>query len=135
MAKTPTAAEVRAARKRAREEAAVEPRAQGAWFDTGLGIVLVKLRNGCVFGFPPEAVRELADAPVHLIDAVEVDVDGEALHWEALDADVSVPGLIARMTNLKAWAPKYLGQSTSPAKAKAARENGRKGGRPPAKRL
>jgi hypothetical protein len=32
--------------------------------------------------------------------------------------------------NLREWAPRYLGQMRSEAKARAARENGLKGGRP-----
>jgi hypothetical protein len=56
--------------------------------------------------------------------------DGEGLHWEALAVDLSVPGIMARLLNLREWGARYMGQLTSEAKARAARENGKKGGRP-----
>ena len=37
---------------------------------------------------------------------------------------------MARLLNLREWAPRLMGQTRSEAKARAARENGLKGGRP-----
>jgi predicted butyrate kinase (DUF1464 family) len=55
------------------------------------------------------------------------------LHWEDLDADLSVPGLllssIGRSERLSELA-RLAGRAKSPAKAAAARANGAKGGRP-----
>jgi hypothetical protein len=48
------------------------------------------------------------------------------LHWDALDADSSVPGLLGT----KAYMARRAGQATSPAKAAAARSNGAKDDRP-----
>ena len=62
--------------------------------------------------------------------AVEILGAGYGLHWEALDAALSVPGLMAGLFGTKAYMARRAGQATSPAKAAAARENGRKGGRP-----
>jgi hypothetical protein len=55
---------------------------------------------------------------------------GYGLHWEALDADLSIPGLLAGLFGTKAYMARQAGQATSPAKAAAARANGAKGGRP-----
>ena len=59
---------------------------------------------------------------------------GYALHWPRLDADFTVPGLLMGVFGTRAWMASELarraGQSRSPAKAAAARANGRKGGRP-----
>jgi hypothetical protein len=49
---------------------------------------------------------------------------GYGLHWEALDADLSVPGLLGT----GAYMARRAGQATSTAKATAA--NGARGGRP-----
>jgi hypothetical protein len=61
---------------------------------------------------------------------------GIGLHWEQLDVDVSVPGLLAGLFGTKAWMDRQraarAGTARSPAKAEAARRNGAKGGRPPA---
>lgn len=123
-------AQLPAARARAREAAEAEPRAVDAWYEAGDRLLVVELRNGCRLGFPPELVRGLGGATAEQLAGVEVEPGGEGLHWEALDADVSLPGLIARALGVQRWAAKYLGQATSEAKARAARENGRKGGRP-----
>ena len=58
---------------------------------------------------------------------------GYGLHWEKLDADLSIPALIVGIFGSKAWMQELArrgGASTSPAKAAAARANGAKGGRP-----
>jgi hypothetical protein len=56
------------------------------------------------------------------------------LHWPALDVDLFVPGLVVGIFGTRAWMTRELarvaGQTTSPAKAAAARSNGAKGGRP-----
>ncbi|HEX2093924.1 MAG TPA: DUF2442 domain-containing protein [Longimicrobiaceae bacterium] len=119
-----------AARERARIANAVEPRAASAHYDEARNRIVVELTNGCIFGFGPEHATGLAGATADQLAAVVVEDGGEALHWEELDADVSFPGLMLRILNVRAWAAKYMGQATSEAKAAAARENGRKGGRP-----
>lgn len=131
---SPTDAEIEAgipaARKRAKEAARIEPRADSAWYDREDRLVVMKLANGCRFGFAPSEGRGLENATPEQLSRVEVQAGGSALHWEELDADISVPGLVARLLNLQEWAPRYLGAITSEKKAAAVRENGKKGGRP-----
>jgi hypothetical protein len=58
---------------------------------------------------------------------------GTILHWEALDADYSVPALILSTvgaTDIARHFGRAGGRVTSDAKAEAARVNGAKGGRP-----
>ena len=62
--------------------------------------------------------------------SVEILGAGYGLHWETLDADLSVPGLLAGLFGTKAYIARRAGQATSPAKSAAARANGAKGGRP-----
>ncbi len=126
----PTDAEIEEARERAIREALIEPRAASARYDAETGRILVELTNGCLFGFVPTERELLTIATPEQLAAVEVDLGGEGLHWEEIDADVSLPGLIARRLNIAAWAPKFMGQRTSEATSAAARANGAKGGRP-----
>lgn len=68
---------------------------------------------------------------------MEVEGNGYGLHWESLDADLTVPGLLAGIFGSTAWMRELGrrgGSAASEAKARAARENGRKGGRPRKKR-
>jgi len=125
-------AEIEAARARTELEDRIEPRAVAAWYDAGRNLVFFEMKNGCVFGFPPPRGRNyrLEGATVEQLSEVEPVEDGYGLHWEELDADIAVPGFLLHMLNVKAWYAKWLGGAKSEAKAAAARENGKKGGRP-----
>ena len=89
----------------------IEPRAVNAWYDCERGLVMLQLKNGCVFGFPPPAAAYwgLQGATREQLAAVEAWDYGEALHWEEIDADISVPGLLLHLLNVKAWYAKWLG--------------------------
>jgi hypothetical protein len=114
----------------AREADRVEPRADSAWYSPAEGLVLVRLRRGGVFGFDPARVPGLVGAAVEHLGGVRISPSGDGLHWDALDADASLTGLISDALGLDEWAPRIMGQRRSRAKAEAARINGRKGGRP-----
>jgi hypothetical protein len=107
-----------------------EPRAMAARYNRKLGRVVVELTNGCSFTFPPQLAQGLEKATAEQLAQVEIIGRGFGLHWEALDADLSVPGLLAGLFGTKAYMARQAGQAKSPAKAAAARANGAKGGRP-----
>ncbi|HEV7590801.1 MAG TPA: DUF2442 domain-containing protein [Longimicrobium sp.] len=110
----------------------IEPRAVRAWYDGERKLVMFEMKNGCVFGFPPpdNPYWGLNAATSEQLAKVDPEEDGYALHWAEIDADIAVPGLLLRLLNVKAWYAKWLGGAKSEAKAAAARENGKKGGRP-----
>jgi hypothetical protein len=118
------------AKAEARTAAAAEPRAVSASYDAERDRIVVELRNGSSFAFPRAEGAGLAGATPKQLAAVEVESDGEGLHWEELDADISVPGILSRLLNARGLAARYMGRATSEAKAAAVRENGKKGGRP-----
>jgi hypothetical protein len=122
--------QTRAARRGSVEATRVEPRAVDACYDPRTRRVLVELASGCLFAFPVSEGAGLQGASAAQLAEVEVWQDGEGLHWDDLDADISVPGIMERLLKLPEWAPRLMGQTTSDAKAQAARENGRRGGRP-----
>lgn len=111
-----------------------EPRAASARYDAPSGRVIVELTNGCGFLFPARSVGGLEAATDEDLADIEVLGLGIGLHWERLDVDVSVPGLLAGLFGTKAWMDRQraakAGSTRSPAKAEAARRNGAKGGRP-----
>jgi hypothetical protein len=126
--------QIAAAEARGRRVLADEPRATAARYEPATGRVHVELANGCGFAFPARKVQGLEAAGDDALADVEVLGRGIGLHWEALDVDVSVPGLLAGLFGTKAWMDRRratrVGAVRSPAKADAARRNGAKGGRP-----
>ena len=107
-----------------------EPRAAAARYDGRSGRVIVELMNGCTFALRPKLAQGLEAATEEQLSRVEIPGAGSRLHWEALDADLSIAGLLAGLFGTKAYLAQQAGRTTSPAKAAAARANGTKGGRP-----
>jgi len=107
-----------------------EPRARTARYDKRRGRIIVELTNGCSFTFPPQLAQGLETATPAQLSEVEILGAGYGLHWEALDADLSVPGLLVGLFGTAAHMARQAGRATSAAKAAAARRNGAKGGRP-----
>jgi hypothetical protein len=122
------------AERRGRKVLEDEPHARSARYDRASGRITVELTNGCTFAFPARRVEGLENASEEALAEVEILGFGLGLHWERLDVDVSVPGLIAGLFGTRAWMDRQraakAGSARSPAKARAARRNGAKGGRP-----
>jgi len=125
-----TDAEISAALERGRIAQLTEPRATSVRYDRKSGRIIVDLTNGCTFAFPPRMAQGLETATDTELSAVETLGAGYGLHWEDLDVDLSVPGLLAGLFGTKSYMARRAGQVTSPAKAAAARANGARGGRP-----
>ncbi len=70
-----------------------EPLATRAWVEGRR--VFLQLADQRIFAFPASRFRRLKDAPDDLLAKVEVEVNGYALRWEALDEDITVPGVVA----------------------------------------
>lgn len=109
-------------------------RVRTACYDAATGRVLVDLENGCSFAFRARMADGLGSAPDADLADVEILGAGYGLHWEKLDVDLSVPGLLTGLFGTKAHMDRLraarAGSASSPLKAAAARRNGAKGGRP-----
>jgi hypothetical protein len=125
-----TESEIDAAIERGHIAQKIEPRADAVRYDKQNNRIIVDLTNGCTFAFPPRVAQGLETATDEDLAAVDILGAGYGLHWETLDVDLSIPGLLAGLFGTKAYMARRAGQTKSPAKAAAARENGRKGGRP-----
>ena len=122
------------AEQRGRRSLAEDPRAKTVRYDAKSGRVLIDLDNGCSFAFPARLAQGLQSATDEDLAAVEILGAGYGLHWDKLDVDLSVPGLLAGLFGTKAYMDRLrasrAGSATSSRKAAAARVNGAKGGRP-----
>jgi hypothetical protein len=121
------------ARRAAEAADATEPRVKSARYDQESDRIVIDLQNGATFMVPVIMLEGFAQAsPEDLID-VQVTPSRAGLHWEKLDADFSVPALLKGVFGSRTWMSelgKQGGRVTSEAKALAAKENGKKGGRP-----
>ncbi len=105
-----------------------------ASYDRRTARIVIDLNTGVQIAFPTHLAEGLADASPDDLAEIEISPAGLGLHWPKLDADVYVPALLQGMFGSKRWMAAQLGEAggkaRSRAKAAAARENGRKGGRP-----
>jgi len=108
--------------------------AVSARYDRRTARIVVNLNTGVQVGLPPRLAEALAGATPADLAEIEISPSGLGLHWPKLDADVYVPALLQGVLGSKRWMAAELGanggQAHSEVKAAAARENGRKGGRP-----
>ncbi len=85
--------------------------------------VMITLNSGAVVGFPLSALPGLEQATPDDLRKIEVEGGGYGLHVASLDADISIPSLLADQ----------LGSTImrrAVARANASKANGRLGGRP-----
>ena len=129
--------ELAEADERARLRREREPYAVSARYDAPSGQFVIGLSTGATFLFPARLAQGLAGGDPEALADVEISPMGDCLHWARLDADFSLLGLMmgsfggqAWMSRLRQEVGRLNGAVTSEAKAKAARENGKKGGRP-----
>lgn len=108
--------------------------AVSARYDRRTGRIVVTLNTDVQLAVPVRRIEGLADAAAGDLAEIEISPAGLGLHWPRLDADVYVPALLQGVFGSKRWMASQLGaeggKARSTAKTVAARENGRKGGRP-----
>jgi hypothetical protein len=113
--------------------AAVQPRATEVRFNPRTRRLDIEMKNGMAVSVPARQIEGLQDATASQLKEARIRGHGTVLRWDALDADVSVAALFQGVLGSKAWMAELGragGRATSPRKAKAARANGKKGGRP-----
>lgn len=96
-------------------------------------LVVMVLASGIQLGIPRLMLQGLEHATPDSLRKIEIERPGTGLHWPALGVDHYVPGLLAGIFGTRRWMAqlgKKGGDVRSPAKAAAAKRNGRKGGRP-----
>jgi Protein of unknown function (DUF2442) len=116
------------------EERLRGPQATGAHYDAARDRIVVELSTGIEISFPPKQAQGLESALPDDLSAIEITPSGLGLHFPKLDADIYVPALMEGVLGSAKWMAGQMGRiggaARSASKAQAARENGKRGGRP-----
>lgn len=120
--------------RRASAKKAAFPAVVSVRYDRRVARVIIALASGLELSFSPKAVQGLESArPADLMNA-EVTPSGLGVHFTGLDADIYIPALLEGFLGSRRWMAAEIGKiggtASTEAKAAAARQNGKLGGRP-----
>jgi len=117
-----------------RKSHAMRPHAESVRYDRRIGRIVIHLSTGLEVAFSPRDAQGLEDATAADLNEIEISPSGLGIHFPKLDADLYLPALLEGFLGSRKWMASRLGaiggRSKSPAKAAAAKQNGRSGGRP-----
>ncbi|MEG4068529.1 DUF2442 domain-containing protein [Microcoleus sp. Pol11C2] len=82
---------------------ATEPRAESVQYNQSEDLIVIKLKNGAIFCFPPSLAQGLEGASPEQLADVWLPPSGSSVHWESLDVDFGIPELIAGIFGTKCW--------------------------------
>ncbi|NJL89238.1 MAG: DUF2442 domain-containing protein [Coleofasciculaceae cyanobacterium SM2_1_6] len=91
------------AQQRWHELESTEPRAVSVHYDEIENLIVIKLKNGAIFSFPPKLAQGLANASPEQLADVWLPLSGSSVHWESLDVDFGIPELVAGVFGTKVW--------------------------------
>ena len=129
---TLTKAQYAAATQRGKGKANLPTAVVAAELDEKSKAVRLRFRTDIELAIPIAAINEIAKAPIAMLRDVKASPIGDGLIFSEFGEAIFVPGLLRDLFG-DAFAGalgKIGGLSRSNAKARAARKNGRKGGRP-----
>ncbi len=126
--------ELETANTRAKELQSRVPKAVSAKYDRHIRRIVVQLSSNLGIFFSPRDAEGLESATPEELSEIEISPSGYGLHFPKLDADLYLPALLEGVFGSERWMASRMGlrggKSRSEAKTTAARENGKKGGRP-----
>lgn len=101
-------------------------------YDARADALRLTLSSGVRLSIPRSKIPLLAKADPDQLAAVYAGNSGATISQDDLDVDVSIPGLLDRLFGraIRGNLGRRAGKVSTLAKARAARKNGRKGGRP-----
>lgn len=120
--------------RKGRKMQASLPHAVAARYDRRIGRIVIQLDTNLDVAFAPRDAQGLEHATPAELGAIEISPSGFGIHFPKLDADLYLPALLEGFLGSRKWMASRMGaqggKSKSPSKAAAARQNGRRGGRP-----
>lgn len=119
--------------KKAKENDLIEPRAKKVKYDKRSKKIIIDLTNGASFMVPVNLIQGLENSNDNELSEVDITPSKSGIYWIKLDAYFTITSLMSGMFGNKLWMSelgKSGGKIKSINKARASRENGKKGGRP-----
>ena len=121
--------QIAAAEARGRELRETTPYAIAARYDARGGKVVIDLNNEATFAFPPSLSQDLQGASADDLAKIEITPSGFGLYWPALDADLSIPGLLVGRFGTKACMSELARRAGASLRPPRRRRRGRTGSR------
>ena len=123
-----------AANRRGAARKAAFPAVVSVHYDRRVARIVVALASGLELAFSPKHAQGLEHArPADLAD-IQITPSGLGIHFPRLDADLYLPALLEGFLGSRRWMAAEIGRlggsTSTEAKAAAARQNGKLGGRP-----
>jgi hypothetical protein len=116
------------------EQRLLGPHAASARYDAVRDRVVVELSTGIEISFSPKQAQGLESARPDDLAEIEVTPSRLGLHFPKPDADIYIPARLEGILGSAKWMAGQMGRiggaARSAAKSAAARENGKRGGRP-----
>lgn len=123
--------------RRGQEVRRSQPHATSVAYDAKTRTYTLAMLAGGQLSFRADQVRELAGASPEQLARVELSPSGGGISWPELDVDIDMTGLVMDLVAGETWRTafrsllaKEISSVKSEAKADAARQNGKLGGRP-----
>jgi uncharacterized protein DUF2442 len=107
-----------------------QPRAVSARYDARAHKVVVTFASGAELRFPTSVDAALVKARAVDLAEIVVSPAGQGIYFPKIDVDMLLAPLLLGTAGAAAALGRLGGSAASAAKAHAARENGRRGGRP-----
>ncbi len=108
------------ATRRGEEAMKTEITASHAYYDSATHRLVIELKSGATHSVPCQLIQGLRDADPADIAAVELGLRGASLHWEKLDNDFTVGGLVRGIYGTKKWMEQLAREHAETAQAQAA---------------
>jgi hypothetical protein len=126
------AEEHRAAVARGKQTKSAPTAVVRASYDAESSNLVLDLQNGAHVALPVAQIDELKAYSPEELAAVEISPARDGLLWRSIDVGISAPGLLTDFfgSAVRAQLGTIGGRRLTTAKARAARKNGAKGGRP-----
>ena len=107
--------------RRGAESLKTEMQAHHAYYDYATNRLVIELKNGATHSVPCHLLQGLHDAAPLDIAAVELGLRGASLHWEKLNWDFTVGGLVRGIFGSQKWMEQLANRQTLVRKKSAAR--------------